>query len=395
MAFGAVIGAIPSLRRDGIAVRPFYKKNLIFAQKHNFYRTKSFFIGLNATSFYFSYKLSMMNVFRFFASFFAFLLLFAACKEEKSSTNTSQSTSAAPNIQIATLNEQIAAHPTETNLYYARAREYYEINGYDQAISDLAQAMKTDSTNAEYHHLLADVYLDYYKSDMALKTMQRCAQLHPTRLATLLKLAEFQLILKQHQPSLQTIDKILKIDPQNGNAYLLLGLNFKELGDDKRALNSFQTAVEQKPDLIDAWINLGQLSDAQKNYPKAMQYFETALRIDSLNVETLHAKAIAQNNQKKYREAIVTYKKINSINPDYSAAYFNIGMIYLAQDSAQKARQFFDITVKTDPLYNLGYFYRGKAAQKMGDKKAARADYEQVTRLLPNFEEAKKALLEL
>jgi Tfp pilus assembly protein PilF len=67
-------------------------------------------------------------------------------------------------------------------------------------------------------------------------------------------------------------------------------------------------------------------------------------------------------------------------------------MIYLGQDSLQKARQFFDITVKTDPLYNLGYFYRGKAAEKMGDKKAARADYEQVTRLLPNFEDAKKAL---
>jgi tetratricopeptide (TPR) repeat protein len=337
----------------------------------------------------------MMRVFCFFALFLAYWLLFSSCKQEKQSPDLPQNPSAAPNIQIATLNEQIVAHPTETNLYYARAREYYEINGYDQAISDLAQAMKTDSTNADYHHLLADVYLDSYQSDMALKTMQRCAQLHPTRIATLLKLAEFQLILKQYQPSLQTIDKILKIDPQNGNAYLLLGLNFKELGDTKRAFNAFQTAVEQKPDLTDAWINLGQLSDAQKNYPKAMQYFDTALRIDSLNVETLHAKAVVQNNQKKYREAIATYKKINGINPDYSAAYFNIGMIYLAQDSAQKARQFFDITVKTDPLYNLGYFYRGKASEKMGDKKAARADYEQVTRLLPNFEEAKKALREL
>jgi tetratricopeptide (TPR) repeat protein len=335
----------------------------------------------------------MMNLLRFCCLFFASLLIFSACKQEKQPSNTPPNMSAAPNVQIATLNEQIAAHPTETNLYYARARAYYEINGYEQAIQDLAFAMKTDSTNATYHHLLADVYLDYYKSDMALKTMQRCAQLHPTRVATLLKLAEFQLILKQHQPSLQTIDKILKIDPQNGNAFLLLGLNFKELGDTKRAANAFQTAVEQKPDLLDAWINLGQLSDAQKNYPKAMQYFDTALRIDSLNVETLHAKAIVQNNQKKYKEAISTYKKINTIDPDYPAAYFNIGMIYLAQDSAQKARQFFDITVKTDPLYNLGYFYRGKAAEKMGDKKAARADYEQVTRLLPNFEEAKKALI--
>jgi tetratricopeptide (TPR) repeat protein len=334
----------------------------------------------------------MMNFPRFFLLLILPFFLFSSCKQEKTPVNIPTNTQAAPNPTIATLNTELEAHPTEANLYYARARAYYEINGYDEAINDLAHAMKIDATNADFHHLLADVYLDYYKSDLALKTMQRAAQLHPTRTATLLKLAEFQLILKQHQPSLQTIDKILKIDPQNGDAFLLLGLNFKELGDTKRAINSFQTAVEQKPDLLDAWINLGQMSDAQKNYPKAMQYFDTALRIDSFNIETLHAKAISQNNQKKYKEAIDTYKKINTINPDYSAAYFNIGMIYLGQDSLQKARQFFDITVKTDPLYNLGYFYRGKAAEKMGDKKAARADYEQVTRLLPNFEDAKKAL---
>ena len=87
--------------------------------------------------------------------------------------------------------------------------------------------------------------------------MERAVALYPQRIATLLKLSEVQLILKQHNTALETIDRILRIDPQNPEAYFMFGMIFKEMGDTARAVNSFQEAVELDADLIDAWINLG------------------------------------------------------------------------------------------------------------------------------------------
>ena len=74
----------------------------------------------------------------------------------------------------------------------------------------------------------------------------------------------------------ETIDNILKLDPQNAEAYFMFGMNFKEQEDLERSINSFQTAVEFDPDLVDAWINLGALH-AQLGNEIAIKYFDNAI----------------------------------------------------------------------------------------------------------------------
>ena len=116
---------------------------------------------------------------------------------------------------VKEITESLQKDPLNGDLYYSRAKIFYEKEMYDEAISDMAQAMRIDSVNVDYHHLLADVFLDYYKSRQALQTLERAAVLYPKRIPTLLKLSEFQVILRQNDEAFTTIDQILKIDPQN------------------------------------------------------------------------------------------------------------------------------------------------------------------------------------
>lgn len=295
------------------------------------------------------------------------------------------------NPAIEGVTEKIRQDPDNPELYATRAALFYENEGYDEAIQDLEKALSYDSTQVEYLHLLADVYLDYYKSRKALETMERAAELHPERIPTLLKLSEFQLILKQYEASMRTIDRILKIDPQNEEAYFMFGMNFKETGDTARAINSFQEAVELNPDLIDAWINLGQLHAAFGN-SIAGRYFDTALEIAPRNVQALHAKAVYLTDQDKLQEAIELYRKINTVDPQYDEAYYNTGLLYMELDSVQQAYQHFDLAIKTFPLHIRAYFYRGYAAELMGNSSRARQDYEQALRLAPDYELPKQRL---
>ncbi|NNE30428.1 MAG: tetratricopeptide repeat protein, partial [Saprospiraceae bacterium] len=173
---------------------------------------------------------------------------------------------------LDSLNQLVLENPDNPGLYFLRAKKYHELEGYDQAISDLRQAISRDSNNTSYFHLLADVYLDNYNSRMAINTMHNAVQRFPERIPTLLKLSEFQLILKQYEESMKTADEVLKIDPQEAEGYMMLGMNFRELGDTARAINSFQSATEINADLIDAWILLGNLF-AEKGNPIAERYF--------------------------------------------------------------------------------------------------------------------------
>lgn len=326
-----------------------------------------------------------------FSALFSIFLL--ACGEKKAAAeNTTLGASSDPAIDQLT--QQIAQNPKDPSLYAARAGLFYEKEGYDEAIQDLQKALSFDSTNVQYLHALADAYLDYYKSRQALETMEKAAKFYPTGIPTLLKLSEFQLILKKYDESMRTVDAILQIDPQNANAYLMFGLNFKEKKDTIRAINSFQKAVELNPDLMDAWINLGQLHAGLGN-KIAAQYFNTAITIAPENVDALHAKAQYLQDQNDLKGAISLYKSINVIDPQYEEAYYNTGLLYLDLDSIPQAYQAFNIAIDVNPVFVQAYYFRGVAAEMQGKKDLAKADYEQALKLAPDYEAAQEALKQL
>lgn len=331
---------------------------------------------------------------KYWTLLFCLFLLYACGADSNTNASASEKsgTIIVGNPAIDGLSQKIATEPENPALYAQRASLFYDNEGYDNAIADLQKALYIDSTNVDYHHLLADVYMDYYRSRLALATMERAASLHPKRIPTLLKLSEFQMILTKNMESLKSIDQVLRIDPQNAEAYFMMGLNFKDMGDMNRAINSFQEAVEFDSDMLDAWINLGELF-ADKDNRIALRYFDNALRVDSTSIPALHAKAYYLANKKDDLEgALVLYKKINRIDPQYEEAYYNAGLLYLDLDNAEAAREQFDITINVSPTHIRAYYYRGLTYEMLGDIAKAKNDFEQALGMAPNYEVAQEAL---
>ncbi|HHM20769.1 MAG TPA: tetratricopeptide repeat protein [Bacteroidetes bacterium] len=327
-------------------------------------------------------------IFLLYSAFFAFF----ACKENTPPAN--QSPVDPPVVQysgnpaIDKLTDEIAQSPSNASLYAARGAAWYENENYDEGIADMEKAISLDSTRAGYYHLLADMYLDYYKSLKALHTMEKAAATFPKRIPTLLKLAEFQFILKQYNDALFTLERIRAIDPQNAEMFFMFGRVFKDMNRMDEAANAFQSAVENDPDHADAWVHLAQLM-ADKKSPLAERYFDNALRLDSNNIGVLHAKAYyLSNTMNDLRGAIEIYKKINTINPQYTAGYYNTGLLYLDMDSIARAYKSFDLAVQFAPQSPDAYYHRGMAAEMMGNKKQALADYKTVLNFDPDFASA-------
>ena len=174
----------------------------------------------------------------------------------------------------------------------------------------------------------------------------------------------------------------------------MLGLNFKEKGDIDRAMGSFQTAVENNPDLVDAWINLGQLH-AEKGSNLAKFYFENAVQVAPNNITALHAKAEFLHFSDDRQGAIETYRQINSIDPDYSESFFNTGIIYLEMDSLIQAKKHFTMAVETSPTYIIAYYYRGLVSEMEGNIAGAKKDYQTALNFNPEFIRAQEALARL
>lgn len=296
--------------------------------------------------------------------------------------------------ELAELNQLLEKEPENDSLLYRRGAVYFNLEGYDEALKDLGNAIRLDSMQPQYYHLMAEVLLQYGRpndSRRALDVLQTAARLFPDRIPTLLKLSKFQLIVQQHNEALTTIDAILRREPQNAEAYFMAGRVALDMKDTTRAINMLKKSVQFNSDNADAWRFLGRIY-SEKNNPLAIQYFDNALRVDSTDLESREFKAVFYKRRGEFDKAFAIYRDIIVRNPDYSNAYFDVGMIYLEQDSLQKAYDHFNISIKTDPLFVMAYYYRGLTAELMGNKEAALADYRQANKMSPNYPEPKEAL---
>lgn len=324
------------------------------------------------------------------------LLAWVGCGNDSSTPETAEKPrKELPGIKsdpgLERVSAAIEAEPERADLYASRAQMWYDKNNYDNAIFDLRNAIVLDSTNIDYHYLLTDVYLDYFQSRLALKTIKRAVSLDPDNIESLLTQAEVELTLEQREDALATINEVVRLDPRNPDAYLLLGQTFAESGDTARAINATQEAVEIDPDLIDGWIILGKLH-ASIGTDIAERFFDTALSIDTSDIAAVHAKADFLRDQGELRKAIELYQKTTRLDRQYVTGHFNAGLLFMELEEVEKAREEFQITVKNDPLHIRGHFFLGYAQEVLGNFSEAQRNYETALRFAPDYVLAQEGL---
>lgn len=317
-----------------------------------------------------------------------FCVWLAACKNDSPTPPATQSEKTVDKSSMVELiSEEIADAPDNAELYYKRAEVYYNRGEYEQAKTDLHHAIELDSVPYKYYHLLADSYLDNMESKEGLAVMNGVVMLNPKNIPSLLKLAEYQLIFKMYDNSILTLNEILRQDPQNAEAYFMLGLNFEEQGDRERAISSFQTAVEMNSELIDGWYKLAELHE-ESNPKKAVQYYDNAIIVNPDAPEPYHMKAFYLQNHDKLSEAIGLYKKIIVKNPDYLPAFLNSGILYMEMDSIPQAVNAFNVMTQIKPEDPVGYYFKAQAELLNNDQEAALEAVSVALRINPDYVEA-------
>jgi len=276
----------------------------------------------------------------------------------------------------------------DATLYYERAKAYMANNGNEYAVKDAERAVQLDSLNPTYYHLLSDAYMDFRQSKLSLMTMIRVGTMYPKRTATQLKLAETQFILQQYDYAVSTLNKILKYEPLNAEAFFMLGLVMNEQGKNKKeAKNAFLTAVENDPELIDAWLMLGE-NAMKENDPMARTFYKNAVTAKPNDITALHSYAYYLQNHNSVKEAQEIYRKIHVLDRSYMQANLNSGILYIEQDSIDKAFEQFNIITQNHPGSHLGYYYRGVAHELNGNLNGALADYQNSMNIKPDYEKA-------
>jgi pentatricopeptide repeat protein len=330
-----------------------------------------------------------------------FLVFISSCqssekKELQAENAKADSISIRLNLpELKAVNAQLLEDPNNAELYKKRALIYTSIKEYSAAVNDAKRAIKIDSNVADYYNTMVDAYFSQNNTRKAKELLETIEKKFPENTEALLKSAELYFIVRQYQKAIDYTNKALKVDPGLAKGYYIKGSIYRESGDTAKAITSLETATEQDNRYEDAFFDLGIIYAARKNN-LALDYYNSALRINPNNENTLYARAKLLQDLGKIEEAIIEYKKLLEKNKNCDNCCYNLGAIYLElkKDNAN-AITYFNKAIDINPNYAEAFFARAYTYAKLGDKEQAKADFNTCLRLSPNYEPAVEGLNKL
>ena len=152
--------------------------------------------------------------------------------------------------------------------------------------------------------------------------------------------------LGQNQRALEDFNKAINLDRYDMRAYKNRGVTYAKLGLYQSALEDFNEAIRLKPNYADTYINRGVTYAKLDQYQRALEDFNKATRLKPNYADPYYNRGVAYIDLRQYQSALEDFNEAIRLKPDYADAYSNRGGIYLNQGykdlgchDAQKACQ--------------------------------------------------------
>jgi tetratricopeptide (TPR) repeat protein len=142
-------------------------------------------------------------------------------------------------------------YPENYRIYWGLGKALYNLKRYKEAIVPLQlSAHLTPANKVDYKATISDLLSEAYS------------------------------FTKQYHKALASIERAIALNPKEPNYYVGLGVIFYRLYDDDKSIDAFRQAIKLDRDCSDAYLNLGNLYAAHKDYIKASGCYKEVLRIN-------------------------------------------------------------------------------------------------------------------
>jgi len=332
-----------------------------------------------------------------FLAIFAFLLLFS-CENNRVKPNVDYGDLPADTARYLELCDILETDSTNPELFYERGVYLFNKKKLNKAGLDLQKAIQLDSTNVKYLNLMGEMSFLANQSKQSVSYYEKSLTIDPENYDALVKLGEIYYYVKEHIKSHQCYDRALKVKPECVACYFFKGMNYKEMKNlpdfKEKALAAFLNVLKIEPENYDAMLQVG-IVYSELNPVKALPYLNAALTQRPNGQESLYARAYCYQNMKQYDSAMADYQRLINLNPKNPYTYFNIGYVQMIQGNWAKAVEGYKMATKADSDYTDAWFNLGLCYEKLNQNREATEAYQNCLKSNPNYDKAKMRLSKL
>ncbi len=279
---------------------------------------------------------------------------------------------------------------------------YWFMGDMDEAAAQIRKYINYDPNNAEAHNTIGLTYYCKELYNAALDEFQIAAKLAPDEKQYSYNEALVLARLDRYDEALEALKRSSGLE---GSEYLRQvygelipankakklyndGCAAMEDFDSAKAIDRFNAALELKPDMIKAHMNLGVLYRMRGDKSKEVHHFEEAARLRPESPNVRYNLGLAYSDAGMYSEATVELEQAVKLNPSLRDAHFKLGTVLCKGRDFTDAIPKFEKCVELSPKWSKARLNLGTCYLKTGNVNGAIEQFEEVVQLRPNSAEA-------
>ena len=291
---------------------------------------------------------------------------------------------------FAGITDSITASPKDPDLYLRRAELLSQSREYALAYEDLTKAWELSPAQSIAEYRVNMLFLSG-KNEAAMVLLDELTKKFPENINLQRRKGEALLQNKQYEDALLVYNKIISGDTLDFEAYHERALISLEKLDTPAAMNDLETSFRLLPLQITA-MTLANLY-AEGKHPRALELADMVIARDSARelIDPVFIKGVYYGNIKNYPKALEQYNTCIKMDWKFQEAYIEKGIIYFEQKNLDEALQQFKLAATVTNTFPDAYFWQGRCYEQLGMDDEALANYVRAYSLDKSFTEAVEA----
>lgn len=233
---------------------------------------------------------------------------------------------------------------------------YYKIKSFDKAYDLFSSLLQKGAQNPQYHYYLGLILREQSKSAASLSAFREAIDIDSTHLKSIHEIGKYYLVNREKDSVVKYVDKGLLFYPNSVELINIKALSLFNNGDLDLALPLFEKLIELKQQKEYIYDRLGQCYVNEKNYEKAVEAYENALKFDDENPKTLSALGHIHWKIEEYEKAISFFEKVIDVQKvTFEKEYIAMARVSLDQKNMQKAINYYELAYKEAPSFFIYY----------------------------------------
>jgi putative PEP-CTERM system TPR-repeat lipoprotein len=240
---------------------------------------------------------------------------------------------------VAGLKDYLQKQPQDARAWEALGKAQLRTRDAAGAYASFAKMTELQPANPRAPYLTGLALRTQGKSAEAKQQFEKALAMAPGFMEPLEQLATMGFAERNPQAAIARIERQAMLEPKSAALQYLLGRAYQANGDTKHAEKAYMKSVELNPNAAQAYVSLGQLYSASKEYDRAIAELDKALASRPDQPAALMLKSIAQQMKGDGTQAREGYEKLLKANPRFAPAANNLAWMLTEDGPGQDLKR--------------------------------------------------------